>query len=80
MHHPLMLAHREIRKADKKMIIVDVKVVKADKLAKQEAVNAGDSMAVKVAENNLIVDKKKLKNDISVASHDEMKHFVVIRS
>ena len=80
VRHPLILAHREIRKADKKMIIADVKVIKSDRLAKREAVNAADSMAVKVAENNLIVDKKKLKNDISVASHDDRKHFVLIRS
>jgi len=48
VRHPIILAHREIRKADKKMIIADVKVVKADRLAKQEAVNAGDSMATSV--------------------------------
>jgi hypothetical protein len=80
VRHPLMLAHKEIKKADKKMIIADVKIIKVDKLAKQKALKAGDSTAVKVTENNLIADKNNLKKDISDASHDDTKHFTFIRS
>jgi hypothetical protein len=80
LHHPLMLAHKEIKKADKKVIIADVKTMKADKLAKQKALNAGDTTTVKVAENNLIADKNNLKKDIRRASNDDTKHFTFIRS
>jgi len=79
VRHPLRLAHKEIKKADQKLIVADVKIIKADKLAKQRALKAGDSTAVKVAENNLIADKNNLKKDIRETSHDE-KHFVLIRS
>jgi hypothetical protein len=79
VRHPLMLAHKEIKKADKKVIIADVKVMKADKQAKQRALYAGDRTAVKVAENNLIADKNNLKNDIRGANRDDMKHFAFIR-
>ncbi len=79
VRHPLRLAHKEIKKADKKLIIADVKIIKADKLAKQKALRVGDNTAVKVAENNLIADKDNLKKDIRETSHDE-KHFVLIRS
>jgi hypothetical protein len=79
VRRPLMLAHREIKKADKKMIIADVKIIKADKLAKKKALKAGDTTAVKVAEDNLIADKNNLKKDIREASHDEAKHFAFVR-
>lgn len=79
VHHPLKLAHKEIEKADQRLIIADVKIIRADKLAKQKALKAGDSTGIKVAENNLIADKNNLKKDIRETSHDE-KHFVLIRS
>ena len=79
VRHPLMLAHKEIKKADKKMLMADIKIVKADKLAKQKALSTGDSTALKLAENNLIADKNNLKKDISDASHDDTKHFAIIR-
>jgi len=77
--HPIRLALKEIKKADQRLIIADVKTIKSDKLAKQKALKAGDSTAVKAAENNLIADKINLKKDIRESSHDE-KHFVLIRS
>ncbi len=79
VRHPLMLAHKDIKNADKKMIIADVKIIKADKLTKQKALKAGDSTAVKLTENQLIADKNNLKKDIDEASHDNMKHFAFIR-
>ena len=79
VRHPLMLARKEIKRADKKMIIADVKIIKADKLAKQKALKAGDSTAVKTTENNLIADKNNLKKDINDASHDDTKHFAFVR-
>lgn len=79
VRHPLILARKEIRKADNKMIVADVKAVKADKLAKQKAVSAGDSMAVQTTKNNLLVDKNELRKDIRSANRDEMKHFVLLR-
>jgi hypothetical protein len=80
VRHPLRLAHKEIKRADNKLIIADIKTIKADKLAKQKALNAGDSTAVKVTESNLIADKNNLKKDIKEASHDEPKHFAFIRA
>jgi hypothetical protein len=77
--HPLVQARKEIKKTDKKLIIADIKVIKADKLAKQKALKAGDSIAVKATENNLIADKNNLKKDISDASHDDTKHFSFVR-
>jgi len=77
--HPLMLARKEIKRADKKMLMADIKTVKTDKLAKQKALSTGDSTALKLAENNLIADKNNLKKDINDASHDDTKHFAFIR-
>ncbi|WP_259066879.1 hypothetical protein HDF24_21040 [Mucilaginibacter sp. X4EP1] len=79
VRRPLMLARKQIKKADNKMIMADIKTVKADKLAKQKALSAGDSTALKLAENNLLADKNNLKKDIKDTSHDDTKHFAVIR-
>jgi hypothetical protein len=79
VHHPLRLAHKEISKADNKMIVADIKTIKADKLAKQKALKIGDSTAVKAAETNLIADKSTFKKDINEASHDQTKHFTFVR-
>jgi len=79
VRRPLRLAHKEIKKADQKMILADVKIIKADKLAKKQALKAGDTTALKVAENNLMADKNNLKKDIREASHDDAKHFTFVR-
>ncbi len=52
---------------------------KRTKLAKQKALKAGDSTAVKATENNLIADKNNLKKDIREASRDDTKHFTFVR-
>jgi len=80
VHHPLKLARKQIKRADNKMIIADIKTIKADKLAKQQALRTGDTTAVKLAQTNLFADKAKFKKDIHDASQDDTKHIPFIRA
>jgi hypothetical protein len=50
VHHPLMLAHKQIKRADKKTLMADVKTIKADKLANKQALRTGDTTAVKITD------------------------------
>jgi hypothetical protein len=80
VRHPLMLAHKQIKRADKKILMADVKTLKADKLAKKQALRTGDTTAIKITETNLLADKVKFKKDINAASHDDTKHVTFIRA
>jgi 1,4-alpha-glucan branching enzyme len=80
VRHPLKLARKQIKRVDNKMIMADVKTIKADKLAKQQALRTGDTTAVKLAQTNLLADKAKFKKDIHEASHDDTKHIPFIRA
>ena len=78
--HPIRLAHKEIKKADVKIIADDVKVVEGDKAAERAAVKAGNTTAVITEKTTIKADKEVLRKDIKAAKRDAGWHIPFIRN
>jgi len=72
--HPVLLADKQVKKIDTKDIKSDITGIKADKVAEQQAIKAGNITAAQADQKDIKADRKDLKKDIKEARRDGIKH------
>jgi hypothetical protein len=73
------LAHKEIKKADEKVIAADVSTVLAAKKTEKAAVKAGNTTAAMADEANVKAAKNILRKDIKQAKRDSRWHIAFVK-